>query len=89
MNKKTISIGIFVILGIGGIIGLQYYNRIFSNNIRKPGSIFIESKDNIPDLKKKIAAFLEDEEAFHWVAVQKKFNQPKAGKVYFKKRNVK
>ena len=85
MNKKTISIGIFVILGIGGIIGLQYYNRIFSNNIRKPGSIFIESKDNIPDLKKKIAAFLEDEEAFHWVAVQKKFNQPKAGKYILKK----
>ena len=85
MNKKTISIGIFVILGIGGIIGLQYYNRIFSNNIRKPGSVFIESKDNIPDLKKKIAAFLEDEEAFHWVAVQKKFNQPKAGKYILKK----
>jgi UPF0755 protein len=85
MNKKTISIGIFVILGIGGIIGLQYYNRIFSNNIRKPGNIFIESKDNIPDVKKKIAAFLEDDEAFHWVAVQKKFNQPKAGKYILKK----
>ena len=67
------------------MLSLQYYNRIFSNNIRKPGSIFIESKDDIQDLKKKIATFLEDENAFHWVAVQKKFKQPKAGKYILKK----
>jgi len=85
MNKKIISISIIVIILISGMLSLQYYNRIFSNNIRKPGSIFIESKDDIQDLKKKIATFLEDENAFHWVAVQKKFKQPKAGKYILKK----
>jgi UPF0755 protein len=85
MNKKIISIGIVAIVLLGGIISFQYYNQIFANNIRETGSIFIESKDNLLDLKKKISPFLESKEAFSWVAVQKKFNNPKPGKYTLKK----
>ena len=69
MNKKIILIGIAAIILIGGMISLQYYNRIFADNIRKIGSVFIESKDDLLDLKKKIASFLKDKKAFNWVAV--------------------
>ncbi|MDA9234766.1 MAG: endolytic transglycosylase MltG [Polaribacter sp.] len=85
MNKKIILIGIAAIIFIGGMISLQYYNRIFADNIRKTGSVFIESKDDLLDLKKKIASFLKDKKAFNWVAVQKKFTNPKAGKYTLKK----
>jgi len=85
MNKKIILIGIAAIILIGGMISLQYYNRIFADNIRKTGSVFIESKDDLLDLKKKIASFLKDKKAFNWVAVQKKFTNPKAGKYTLKK----
>ncbi|CAI8267889.1 MAG: Endolytic murein transglycosylase [Polaribacter sp. SA4-10] len=85
MNKKIILFGILIIVLIGGMISLQYYNRIFADNIRKTGSIFIESKDDLSVLKKRLAPFLENKEGFNWVAVQKEFNKPKAGKYALKK----
>ena len=85
MNKKIISIGIATILLISGMISLKYYNRIFADNITKTGSIFIESKDDLFNLKKKIAPFLITENGFNWVADQKKFKNPKAGKYTLKK----
>ncbi|MDA9316847.1 endolytic transglycosylase MltG [Polaribacter sp.] len=83
MNKKIISIGIAAILLIASI-SFQYYNRIFANNITKNGSIFIESSDDLLDLKKKISSFLASEDAFNWVASQKKFTLPKPGKYVLK-----
>ena len=83
MNKKIISIGIATILLIASI-SFQYYNRIFANNITKNGSIFIESSDDLLDLKKKISSFLASEDAFNWVASQKKFTLPKPGKYVLK-----
>jgi UPF0755 protein len=84
MTKKIILIAIVATLVIGGIIGLQYYNSIFASNINKTASLFIESKDNMLDLKKKISSLIENKKAFNWVANQKKFNNPKAGKYILK-----
>lgn len=80
MNKKIILIAVTCLLLIGGIIGLSYYNKIFSNNITKTGDLFINSTDNLLDLKKKISTFLENENSFNWVANKKKFTKPKSGR---------
>jgi UPF0755 protein len=80
MNKKIILIAVTCLLLIGGIIGLTYYNKIFSNNITKTGNLFINSTDNLLDLKKKISTFLENENSFNWVANKKKFTKPKSGR---------
>ncbi|UTD13958.1 endolytic transglycosylase MltG [Tenacibaculum mesophilum] len=85
MNKKIILGGIAAIFLIGGIIGFNYYQKIFGKAVTKDGAIYIGSKASFIDVKKQLSEFVKHPENFVWVAEKKKFTQPKGGKYLLKK----
>ena len=84
MNKKIILGGIAAIFLIGGIIGFNYYQKIFGKAVQKDGAIYIPSNASFIDVKKQLAEFVKHPENFVWVAEKKKFTQPKGGKYTLK-----
>ena len=85
MNKKIIYTAIAIIFLIGGIIGFNFYQKIFSKAVTKNGAIYIKSDDTFDDLKKQLANYLNTPDDFIWVAKKKKFTKPKGGKYILKK----
>ncbi|MEQ3499665.1 endolytic transglycosylase MltG [Tenacibaculum sp. SSH1-16] len=85
MNKKIILGGIATIFLIGGIIGFNYYQKIFGKAVTKDGAIYIGSNASFIDVKKQLSEFVKHPENFVWVAERKKFTQPKGGKYLLKK----
>ena len=85
MNKKIIYIAIAIIFLIGGIIGFNFYQKIFSNAVTKSGAIYIKSDDTFNGLKKQLSNYIDKPENFIWVAEKKKFTKPKGGKYILKK----
>lgn len=79
MGKKIIYILGFVLL-IGGILGYNYYQKIFGNAITKDYVLFINSSDSLVDVKEKIADYSSNPNTFLWVAAKKSFSTPKAGR---------
>ena len=73
-----------VLLIIGGIALFFLYQRIYSDNIKQGGELLIYSNDSMEDLEEKIAPFLKNYDAFTWVAKQKSFSSPKAGRYVIK-----
>ena len=85
MNKKIIYGVIATVLLIGGVIGFNIYQKIFSEAVTKSGAIYIKSNDTFDDVKKQLSDFIVTPENFIWVAEKKKFTKPKGGKYLLKK----
>ncbi|WP_299157437.1 endolytic transglycosylase MltG [uncultured Tenacibaculum sp.] len=85
MNKKIIYGTIAIIFLIGGIIGFNFYQKIFGKSINKDGVIYIGSNYHLMDLKKLLHEYTNTPENFVYVANKKKFTKPKGGKYTLKK----
>ncbi|TDQ27815.1 endolytic transglycosylase MltG [Tenacibaculum caenipelagi] len=84
MNKKILLGSIVAIFLIGGIIGFNYYQKIFGKAVQKDGAIYIGSNATFIDVKKQLTEFVKHPENFVWLAEKKKFTQPKGGKYTLK-----
>ena len=82
MNKKSIIIA--VILAVGGIVGFNYYQKIFAKNVVKDGVIFIKSDDDIYEVKRAVTPFIKNINDFDFVVQKKNYNKPKGGKYILK-----
>lgn len=80
MNKKRILIIVLAIFIIGGILGFNYYQKIFGTSVTKSGYLFISSTDKLSDAVNSLESFVSDTDAFLWVAEKKQFTRVKGGK---------
>lgn len=80
MNKKII-LGIVVVgFIIAGIVGFNFYQKIYANNISESGDLYLRSDISFEENMKFLDEFLIDRGSFFWVAEQKKFTKFKPGK---------
>tara|TARA_R110002049_G_scaffold45022_2_gene131587 strand:+ start:6397 stop:7422 length:1026 start_codon:yes stop_codon:yes gene_type:complete len=79
LKKKIIYI-LAAILIIGALFGYNYYQKIFGKAIIKEHVLFVSSTDTLVDIKKELEEFSKSPETFLWVAAQKSFETPKAGR---------
>lgn len=84
MNKKFIYV-VAILLLFGGLLGNNYYQKIFGNIITQNAEIFITTADDLTDVKEKISEFSENSNTFLWVAAKKSFSKPKTGRYLLKK----
>ena len=70
---------------ISGIIGCNYYQKIFGKVITKDIVLFVSNSDSLLDIQKKIENFSADPASFLWVADKKKFSNVKYGRYLLKK----
>ena len=85
MNKKFIYIVIATLILIGGILGYNFYQKIFGKAITEKTVLFVYPTDNLLDLENKIANFSKHPKTFLLVAAKKKFSKPKTGRYILKK----
>ncbi len=84
--KKILGTGIFLLLIVASLAGYQYANKIFLENTKEEGFIYIASNTSFEEVKKQIAPFVENIENFEWVARQKNYpNVVKSGKYKIEK----
>lgn len=83
MGKKIIYILGFILI-LGGILGYNYYQKIFGKAITKDLELFIFSTDSLVDVKEKIADYSKNPNTFLWVAAKKSFSKPKTGRYLLK-----
>ncbi|WP_218598644.1 endolytic transglycosylase MltG [Polaribacter sp. NJDZ03] len=84
MGKKFIYAVIATVIFIGGIIGYQYYQKIFGKSITKDTELFIYSSDSLIDVKEKITDFSTNTNTFLLVAAKKNLSKPKPGRYILK-----
>ncbi|TXD50528.1 MULTISPECIES: endolytic transglycosylase MltG [unclassified Polaribacter] len=84
MNKKIIYIVATLFL-IGGILGYNYYQKIFGAAITTNSELYIYDTDSLVNVKEKIAEFSNKPNTFLWVAAKKNFSKPKTGRYLLKK----
>lgn len=83
MRKKLLYIiGFFLILG--GVLGYNYYQKIFGEAITKETVLFVNSTDSLVDVKEKISEISSKPNTFLWVAAQKSVTKPKVGRYVLK-----
>jgi UPF0755 protein len=85
MNKQKILLLISPLVIIIGIVSYSYYQNIFGEIVTKDGTIYIGSNDTINDVEKELFDFIGDDNNFNWLAQQKKYLNPKAGKFLLSK----
>lgn len=85
MNKKIIYGIITAIFLIGGIVGFNYYQKIFGKTITKDGVIYVGSNYHLMDVKKMLHDYTNNPQHFFFVAEKKKFTKPKGGRYTLKK----
>lgn len=78
MNKK-LKLGIIGFLLLIGIIGINFYQKIYGSAVTKDVKIYIESNNSLEEVQKKIAKYVKNPAHFVWVANKKKFTKVKAG----------
>lgn len=83
MGKKILYILGFLLL-LGGILGYNYYQKIFGASITKDYVLFINSSDSLVDIKEKIIDYSKHPNTFLWVAAKKNFSKPKTGRYLLK-----
>ena len=84
MGKKFIYAVIATVIFISGIIGYQYYQKIFGKSITKDTELFIYSSDSLIDVKEKISEFSKNTNTFLLVAAKKNLSKPKTGRYILK-----
>ena len=83
MSKKTLYIIAFFLV-LGGVLGYNYYQKIFGKAITKDTVLFVYSSDSLMDVKNKIVDFSDKPLTFLWVAAKKNFSKPKSGRYLLK-----
>lgn len=83
MNKKIIYLLAFLLI-LGGILGYNYYQKIFGKAITKNSELFIDASDNLLEVQKKISEVSNNPNTFLWVAARKNFSKPKPGRYLLK-----
>lgn len=83
MRKTYYSLGLFVI--IISIIGVYFYNIIYTNQIEKETKIYIKSTDNLSDVFNSLDSICNNIEHIKTVAALKKYNRIKPGMYILKK----
>lgn len=79
--KKTLAIGITIIVLIVAIIGYSFYSKIYSPNVPETTSIFIPTGTDFESFIKIIEPHIKDLDNFIWVAKKKNYpNKIRAGK---------
>ena len=84
MSKKFIYAVIATILFIGGIIGYNYYQKIFGKAITKDTVLYVKSTDSLIDIKDNITEYSKSFNTFLLVAAKKNFSNPKPGRYLLK-----
>jgi len=87
--KKVIGFIVLVILVIGGIVGLKFYDYIFQPNVEievDSIDIFVPTHGTIEAIVDTLESknALSDKKSFLWVADKMKFNRAKPGKYTIK-----
>ena len=88
MNKQKI---LFLFLGISiltGVLSYNFYQSIYGELITKNCIVFVGSSDTISAIEKTLSKNLDNEQnpsthtipKFNWLANQKNYSKPKAGK---------
>lgn len=85
MSKKFIYTVLATIFLIGGIIGYNYYNKIFGSSVTEDTIIFVYASDSLTDIKDKIEKVSTSPNTFLFVSAIKKFSTPKTGRYLIKK----
>ena len=81
-KKRTYIFASFLLLS--GILGYNYYQKIFGKAITKETIIFVHSYDTLLDIKNKISEFSSKNDAFLMVAGKKDFSKPRSGRYLLK-----
>jgi UPF0755 protein len=84
LGKKFTYAALATILFIGGLIGYNYYQKIFGKTITKETVLFVYSTDSLVDIKDKIAEYSKHPSTFLLVAAKKNFSKPKSGRYILK-----
>ncbi|WP_343329526.1 endolytic transglycosylase MltG [Polaribacter staleyi] len=84
MSKKFIYAVIATVIFIGGMIGYNYYQKIFGKAITKDTVLYVYSSDSLIDVKDKIADYSKNKNTFLLVAAKKNFSKPKPGRYLLK-----
>ena len=88
MNKQKILLLILTVTILSGAVSYNIYQSIYGGFITKDCSIFIRSFDTMDDIQKTLSKSIDKEQnsetyeipKFFWLANQKNFSKPKAGK---------
>lgn len=82
MNLKKLFLLIFSLLFIiAGVLGYNFYSKIYKPSTTKDGFLFIPTESNFADVQKLVRPFLKRVKPFTWVAKKKNYpNTIKPGK---------
>ena len=88
MNKQKILLLILTTTILSGVLCYNFYQSIYGEFITKDCSVFIGSFDTMNTIQKNLSKSLQNDQnsdtyqipKFNWLANQKKFLKPKAGK---------
>ena len=81
-KKRTYIFASFLLLS--GILGYNYYQKIFGKAIVRETVLFVYSSDTLLDIKNKISEFSSKNDAFLMVAAKKGFSKPRIGRYLLK-----
>ena len=81
-KKRTYIFASFLLLS--GILGYNYYQKIFGKAIIRETVLFVYSSDTLLDIKNKISKFSSKNDAFLMVAAKKYFSKPRIGRYLLK-----
>jgi UPF0755 protein len=84
LKKKIIYVLGFIFI-LSGILGYNYYQKIFGKAITEDYILYIASSDSLINVKEKIAEYSKNPNTFLWVAAKKSFSTPKTGRYLLKK----
>jgi UPF0755 protein len=80
-KKRLLIVSISIIIIVGSIISINFYNKIYRPNITTDRTIYIKSNTDINAVIEALAPYLGDINSFKWVANKKNYpNIIKAGK---------
>ena len=87
---KTIFLVVIVLIVLSGLIGFNYYNKIFANNTRLKSDetfyLYISSMSKFSDISDSLTKhqILKDIDSFFWLANKKQFKNIKSGRYEIK-----
>jgi len=87
MNLKKLFLLIFILLIIvGGVLGFNFYNKIYKANTTQEGFLYIPTNSDFKDVENLVRPFLKRVKPFVWVANRKNYpNVIKPGKYHIEK----
>jgi UPF0755 protein len=76
LSKKFIYTAIIIVVLIGGIVGYNYYQKIFGEAIIKKTILFVNSTDTLNDIENNLVG-VSKKQSFLFVAAKKKLLKTK------------